>query len=116
MELRLIVIRTSNIKRLSDFYSLFGLSFNYHKHGQSPYHYSTTIGALVVEIYPLAKGQEEVDKHLRIGLAIDNFQVTLEKLKGANAQFIMEPTLTEFGYMAVVADPDNRKIELYPKL
>lgn len=116
MELRLIVIRTSDIKRLSDFYSLLGLSFNYHKHGQSPYHYSATIGTLVLEIYPLAKGQEEVDKHLRIGFAVDNFQEAMKKLKGANIQFIMEPTLTEFGYMAVVADLDNRKIELYPKL
>lgn len=115
MDIRLLVIRTSDIKRLSDFYNSLGLSFQYHKHGQSPYHYSATIGALVLEIYPLAKGQEEVDKHLRIGFAIDNFQETLEKLKGANIQFIMEPILTEFGYMAVIADPDNRKIELYAK-
>lgn len=74
-----------------------------------------TIGPLVLEIYPLAKGQEEVDKNLRIGFAIDNFQEILLKLKEANIQFFMEPALTEFGYLAVIADPDNRKTELYSK-
>jgi lactoylglutathione lyase len=50
MEIRLIVIRTNDAKKLSGFYSLFGLSFDYHKHGNSPYHYSTTIGQTVLEI------------------------------------------------------------------
>jgi lactoylglutathione lyase len=53
INLRLIVIRTSDIQILSNFYSIIGLEFDYHKHGNSPYHYSTTIEKTVLEIYPL---------------------------------------------------------------
>ncbi len=55
MELKLIVIRTSDPERLASFYSLLGLVFDYHKHGNSPFHYGATIGQTVLEIYPLAK-------------------------------------------------------------
>lgn len=114
MEIRLIVIRTNDQKRLADFYSLLGLTFDYHKHGNSPLHYSATIGSLVLEIYPLTKNQSETDKNLRLGFAIDNFDETL-KLLNNNDITLSEPTLTDFGFMTIIADPDGRKIELYKK-
>ena len=114
MEIRLIVIRTSDQKRLADFYSLLGLSFDYHKHGNSPMHYSTTIGTLVLEIYPLSKSQTEIDKNLRLGFAIDNFEETLKVLNTKQIAF-SEPILTEFGFLTILLDPDGRKIELYKK-
>ena len=115
MELRLIVLRTSDTKRLSDFYSLLGLTLEYHRHGNSPYHYSATIGPTVLEIYPLAKNQMEADKNLRIGLAIDNFERIIQELKSNNATFSTDPAQTQFGFSAIVQDPDGRKIELYRK-
>lgn len=114
MEIRLIVIRTNDQKILANFYSLLGLTFDYHKHGNSPMHYSTKIGSLVLEIYPLAKNQIEIDKNLRLGFAIDNFDETLKTL-GENEIAFSEPTLTDFGYITIVSDPDGRKIELYKK-
>ena len=114
MEIRLIVIRTNDQKRLANFYSLLGLTFDYHKHGNSPMHYSTKIGSLVLEIYPLAKNQIEIDKNLRLGFAIDNFEETLQTLSENEITF-SEPTLTDFGYLTIVSDPDGRKIELYKK-
>jgi hypothetical protein len=87
MEIRLIVIRTNDQKRLADFYSLLGLTFDYHKHGNSPMHYSVTIGSLVLEIYPLTKSQTETDKNLRLGFAIDNFEETLKLLNKNNIAF-----------------------------
>lgn len=74
MEIRLIVIRTNDQKRLADFYGLLGFTFEYHKHGNSPMHYSAKIGTMVLEIYPLTKSQTEIDKSLRLGFAIDNFE------------------------------------------
>jgi predicted enzyme related to lactoylglutathione lyase len=115
MDIRLIVIRTSDTKRLADFYSLLGLSFDYHKHGNSPYHHSATIGQTVLEVYPLAKSQTEADKNLRLGLAIDNFDMVVAKLKEHGVIFSAEPSQTEFGFMTVVVDPDGRKVELYKK-
>ena len=40
MELRLLVILTPDIDRLTGFCQLLGLEFDHHKHERSPYHYS----------------------------------------------------------------------------
>lgn len=108
-------MRTSDTKKLADFYSLLGFTFEYHKHGNSPFHYSTLIGQTVLEIYPLAKGQTEADKNLRLGFGVDNFDQIVFKLKALQVTFSLEPTQTEFGFMAIISDPDERKIELYKK-
>ncbi|HSN59959.1 MAG TPA: VOC family protein [Ferruginibacter sp.] len=115
MDIRLIVLRTSDTKRLVDFYSLLGLTFDYHKHGNSPLHYSASIGQTIFEIYPLTKSQSEADKYLRLGFGIDNFDKTVLTLKELQVSFSLEPTQTEFGFMAIISDPDERKIELYKK-
>ncbi|MBX7225274.1 MAG: VOC family protein [Chitinophagales bacterium] len=115
MEIRLIVIRTNDLKRLVDFYSLLGLTFDYHKHSNAPMHYSATIGQTVLEIYPLTKSQTEADKNLRLGFGIDNFEQTILALKEFQVPFLLEPTQTEFGFMTIISDPDERKIELYNK-
>ena len=115
MDLKLIVIRTDEMKRLADFYSLLGLTFEYHKHNNSPLHYSATIGQTVLEIYPLTKGQSEVDKNLRLGFSIDNFDSVILKLKEIGTIFSLEPSQTDLGFITIIEDPDGRKIELYKK-
>ncbi|MGC4103987.1 VOC family protein [Ferruginibacter sp.] len=115
MDIRLLVIRTGDAEKLADFYSLLGLQFEYHRHGNAPFHYSATIGPTVLEIYPFTKSQTEADKHLRLGFGIDNFDHVISTLKERNVVFSMEPTQTDFGFMAVIIDPDERKIELYKK-
>jgi predicted enzyme related to lactoylglutathione lyase len=115
MELRLIVLRTSDIKKLSEFYSLFGFTFEYHSHGNSPFHYSTIIEKTVLEIYPLTKSQIEADRNLRLGFAVDDFEEVIKRLKENRVVFSLEPAQTEFGFMAIISDPDGRKIELYRK-
>ena len=115
MDIRLIVLRTDGAKRLAEFYSLFGVTFDYHKHGNSPFHYSAIIGQTVLEIYPLAKNQTVADKNLRVGFGIDNFDQIILTLKELQIPFSLEPTQTDFGFMAIISDPDERKIELYKK-
>ena len=100
------------MQKLADFYSILGLTFEYHKHGNSPYHYSALIDKTVLEIYPLSKGQEEADKNLRLGFSIDNFEPIIIKLK-ENQILFTEPVATDFGFMTIITDPDGRKIELY---
>jgi predicted enzyme related to lactoylglutathione lyase len=112
MELRLIVIRTADPKRLSEFYTLLGITFDYHQHGQSPFHYSAKIEKAVLEIYPLSKNQEEADRFLRLGFTVLNFDQTLELLSKSGVSF-SEPFESEFGYMTILTDPDGRKVELY---
>ncbi|RYU97006.1 VOC family protein [Emticicia agri] len=114
MKVKLIVIRTQDPKRLADFYSLLGLSFGYHKHGKSPYHYSADIDGLIFEIYPLANNQTETDKYVRLGFELDTFDETIEVLR--NQGFLLaEPNETDFGLIAIASDSDGRKIELYKK-
>ncbi len=113
MEIRLIVIRTSDTQRLADFYSMLGLTFASHRHGSSPTHYSATIGKAVLEIYPLAQQQNEVDKNLRLGFSMDDFDQTIKALKEFQVEFAVEPMQTVDGFMTVICDPDGRKIELY---
>ena len=115
MELKLLVLRTGDTQKLADFYNLFGLTFEYHQHGNSPFHYSSTLGQTVLEIYLLTKSQTEPDKNLRLGFGLDNFDETIQKLIAQGISFSLEPTLTDFGFMAVISDPDERKIELYKK-
>lgn len=115
MDIRLLVLRTGDIKKLANFYSLFGLAFDYHQHANSPFHYSASIGQTILEVYPLTKSQAEADKHLRLGFGIDNFDETISVLKNLQVPFTLEPTETEFGFMAIISDPDGRKIELYRK-
>jgi lactoylglutathione lyase len=88
MELRLLVVRTTDVARLADFYSLPGLTFDYHKHGKSPYHYSAIIDKTILEIYPLAKGQTEADKDLRLGFAVNDLAATIILLKEKETEFL----------------------------
>ncbi|MDA3615772.1 VOC family protein [Polluticaenibacter yanchengensis] len=113
MHIKLIVLRTGNPKVLADFYSLLGFVFDYHQHGNGPFHYAAPVGAAILEIYPLTKSQTEADKHLRLGFSIDDFDSKMEALNNLNIPFLMQPTATAFGMMAIVSDPDNRKVELY---
>jgi lactoylglutathione lyase len=115
MEIRLLVIRTSEMARLADFYALLGLTFEYHKHGRSPYHYAASVGSTILEIYPLAKGQMEADKELRVGFALDDFENSMTALKDKGVEFVSEPMQTDYGFMAIIKDPDGRRIELYKK-
>ena len=113
MKIKLLVIRTSDIHKLAGFFILLGFQLNHHRHGNGPLHYSAVAGDAVPEIYPLAKSQTEPDRSLRLGFQIDDFATTIKLLQEKEYVFSMEPMQTEFGFMAVVEDPDGRKIELY---
>ncbi|MFD1605533.1 VOC family protein [Flavobacterium artemisiae] len=110
---RLLVLRTDDQKRLADFYSQFGLTFDYHQHGNSPFHYTAEIDQMVLEIYPLEKNQTKPDTSLRLGFSIDHFDDVVNNLKENEVPFQMQPKQTDFGFMAIIIDPDGRKVELY---
>jgi hypothetical protein len=115
MELTLLVIRSAIPEQLAEFYGGLGATFEYHRHGQSPFHYSAQIGPTVLEIYPLTKSQEKPDITIRLGFSVDRFENTIKELADRNVNFYQQVTQTEWGLMAVIADPEGRKIELYKK-
>jgi len=115
MKIKLIVIRSKDPDKLITFYQLLGLEFDYHKHGNSPFHYSTTINETVLEIYPLLKSQTEPDNSLRLGFEVNDFENVLKSFDNNNIEYSTHLE-TEFGYMTIVKDFEGRKIELYKKI
>jgi len=113
MKWKLLVLRSPNPALLMQFYSTLGLNFDYHQHGNGPMHYATQLGEMVLEIYPLAKGQLAADPHLRLGLEVADFEQVMETLRQQNVRILQTPQQTEFGYLSVVEDSDGRKVEIY---
>lgn len=113
MKWKLLVLRSPNPALLMQFYSTLGLDFDYHQHGKGPMHYAAQLGEMVLEIYPLAKGQNAADLHLRLGLEVADFEQVLERLTQQNVRILQVPHQTEFGYLSIVEDPDGRKVEIY---
>lgn len=62
----------------------FGITFEHHRRGNCPYHYSGHIGPARLEIYPMAREQERPDITLRLGLALDAFDEIIDKLNALN--------------------------------
>lgn len=115
MDLTLLVIRSGIPDQLAEFYTLLGLTFEYHRHNNSPYHYSARVGPTLLEIYPLTKMQEKADVTVRLGFAIEAFETVIEQLVKRETIFHQVPAVTEWGLMAIIGDPEGRKLELYKK-
>ena len=113
MDLKLLVIRSAIPEQLAEFYRQLGMVFEYHRHGNGPFHFSTQVGSTLLEIYPLAKVQQQTDNHLRLGFALDLFDARMERLQQQGVHFHQPPMLTEWGIMAIIEDPEGRKLELY---
>ena len=92
MSLNLLVLRCRNIDTTKAFYEGLGFSFIQEQHGSSPIHYSTHIGAMLLELYP-AKGEPD---NVRLGFAV---AATLLEQIGINGH-------------GVLRDPDGRMVEL----
>ncbi|SEW52516.1 VOC family protein [Chitinophaga arvensicola] len=108
--LHLIVIKTSQPDLLSGFYTSLGFQFHYHRHGNGPFHYASVGEGPLLEIYPLPKNVTVADHTTRLGFTVANVDDILQKLP--EATIISAPELTEWGYSAIIQDPDGRKIEL----
>lgn len=115
VSLTLVVIKTDKLEEQAGFYSSLGFQFDYHRHGNGPYHYASIGGSLVLEIYPLPKGTGFADHTTRLGFMVDNLDNTIQTLTNKGIKIIAEPMQTEWGYTAIVQDMDGRKIELTEK-
>ncbi|ACU63691.1 VOC family protein [Chitinophaga pinensis] len=116
IQLNLVVIKTSRQEEQVRFYSTIGITFESHRHGNGPYHYAATLDGLTFEIYPLPKGTTEPDTTTRLGFTVENLNNTLQRLEELGVETVQAPASTEWGYAAVVKDPDGRRIELVEQL
>lgn len=108
--LRLLVIKSPQPAALAAFYTSLGFEFDYHQHGKGPFHYASKETPVTLEIYPLPKGITTADTTTRLGFTVDDVDDLVQRLPAGN--IVTMPASTQWGYAAVVQDPDGRKIEL----
>lgn len=110
MKCNLLVIRSGIPDKLAEFYTHLGLSFDYHRHGSGPNHYSADNEGFVLEIYPLSKSQARADPFVRLGFEVES----LDKLLGKFPPdvIVQEAKLSVWGYRCVITDPEGRRVEL----
>jgi len=111
MKLNLLVIRSAVPAALAAWYTRFGLAFEYHRHGKGPMHYSAEVDGVTLEIYPLKRSQTEADTTLRLGFTVEDLDGAIVGLP----DIVQTPQRSEWGYRAVVADPEGRRVELVEK-
>lgn len=115
MKINLLVIRTENPETLKTQYEKIGFKFDYHKHGNGPFHYASELNGFILEIYPLTKSMTKADNSLRLGFEIENLEKKVESLKKTDWRILSEPKETEWGMISIIQDLDGRKIELKNK-
>ena len=108
--LHLIVIKTNQPAAQAAFYTRLGFQFDYHRHGNGPFHYASKNSNMVLEIYPLPKAITTADNTTRLGFMVDDLDSLMKALPTEN--IITAASQTEWGYAALVQDLDGRKIEL----
>lgn len=106
----LLVIRSPDIHHAVTFYEAMGLSFEKHRHGKGPEHYSTENYGFVFEIYP-AKADKSTTA-TRFGFRVTDIDGLVASIKGIGAEIVSEPSDSEWGRRAVVRDFDGHTIEL----
>jgi predicted enzyme related to lactoylglutathione lyase len=110
-QLSLIVLRTTQVERLCEFYTLIGVRFIQEQHGSGPSHFAGRLENVVFEIYPLAEG-ETADRSTRLGFRIGQLDAVILQLTQAGVAVVSAAKTTQWGYCAVVRDPDGRSVEL----
>ena len=102
--LNLLVLRCQDIEKSKAFYEKLSFSFVQEQHGKGPVHYATTIGILVLELYPL--GPNSID-NIRLGFTLDSKNILEDKSIEIVSQYSFNDIMTY-----VIADPDGRKVEI----
>jgi predicted enzyme related to lactoylglutathione lyase len=109
--LSLLVLKTVRLDAVRQFYEALGMRFVEEQHGSGPVHFAATVGAVVVEIYPLTGGAT-ADTSTRLGFDVGDLGPTLTRVEACGATVVSPIRETEWGLRAVVRDPDGRSVEL----
>ena len=112
VRLNLVVLYSPDIERLRAFYTLLGLEFDREQHGRGPEHFSADVDGLTLEIYPQQAADVADVSAVRLGFDVPYLDAMLEALLGGGGQLVTPPAETQQGMVAVIRDPDGRKLEL----
>ncbi len=107
----LIVLRTSNIDQSLAFYRALGLHFEQHQHGSGAVHYASTLGPVVFELYP-QRNPADTTHAVRIGFTVADLDTVIAQGEHHGGRLITTPRHSPWGRRAVLADPDEHRVEL----
>lgn len=110
--LSLLVLKTRQMDSLRKFYGALGIDFSEEQHGKGLVHWAGRVGDVVFEIYPLPDAMSSADSATRLGFTVANVIEIVEALQALDIAVVTKPQMTEWGFRAVVRDPDGRAVEL----
>jgi predicted enzyme related to lactoylglutathione lyase len=110
VSLNLIVLRCSNLERTACFYGLIGIHFDREQHGAGPEHLAARLNATVLEIYPQDGEPDSVG--VRLGFQVISVDAVVEAVRREGGVVLSPPRRGRWGYRAVLADPDGRRVEV----
>jgi lactoylglutathione lyase len=108
--LNLVTLYSPDPERVARFYTLLGIDFEREQHGSGPEHFAGQIGPQVLEIYPQASNVDA--SGVRLGLRINSVDAAVQAVRQSGGCIVSAPRSGEWGYRAVLADPDGRRVEI----
>ena len=111
LSLNLVVLRSTDPEYSARFYSLLGLRFSRHRHGNGPVHFAAELPGSVFELYPLSSDGVST-LGTRVGFCVPSVDDALTALADFPSAIISPARDSEWGRRAVVADPDGHRVEL----
>jgi lactoylglutathione lyase len=113
--LALLVLKSRQVDRLRTFYETLGIELAQEQHGHGPVHFAGPAGDVVLEIYPLPEEGTAADTTTRLGFVVEQLTEVIEALQAIGSTVVAQPQATDWGYRAVVRDPDGRAVEIYQR-
>lgn len=110
--LSLLVLKTPRPQVLCRFYAALGIVLTEEQHGGGPVHHSGQAGGVLLEIYPSGDPESVADAKTPLGFLVEELEVVVGNLVTAGGSLVRAPHQSEWGYRAVVRDPDGRAVEL----
>lgn len=111
----LLVLKTRQVEKLRAFYETLGIQLAEERHGRGSVHLAGKAGDVTFELYALPDDDTAVDTTTRLGFAVNTLVKVVEALQVLGATIVSQAKSTEWGYRAVVRDPDGRAVELYQR-
>jgi predicted enzyme related to lactoylglutathione lyase len=108
--LNLLVLRSPDVERAARFYGLLGIRFERERHGTGPEHLAARLGPAVLELYPLDGEPDSVG--VRLGFRVASVEAVVQAARREGQSVLSPPRRTPWGYRAVLADPDGRRVEV----
>jgi hypothetical protein len=113
--LSLVVLKTRQVDAVRRFYGSFCIGLAEEQHGKGPVHFAGRAGEVVLEVYPLPEDGTPADRTTRLGFVVARVAQVVQALQAVGTPVVTEPQATQWGYRAVVRDPDGRAVELYQR-